>query len=151
MIYLIPPIPGNQELVAMCGTAKVKLIEVDKLYRLIQATAEDGDIVAAVTEEALLLLSRYVTELLPSLPEVVMAIPDVHYSAQWSIQATRFPARDYERFQLALLKPGHKKQTREDLQSSLAHDFGTDPRRLPDEELNFEQEDDDYELDIRAS
>lgn len=99
MIYLLPTLPSSSSVSAQLAAAGVPVVHAAKLYQLVQALADESKfIVVTIEATELLIAAKYMNSLLPIVPTVIMAAPEVSYPSEWATVAASFVSVDWREF-----------------------------------------------------
>lgn len=106
-MYIIPPALPGSETERMCTAAGVQFSPIEKLYDLIKAYPDDGRIVVCTLDiDALIILTRNMSTLLPGTIEGIVGAPDITYPGKWVSIATTFGLTDWLEFERKIVKTG---------------------------------------------
>lgn len=118
MLYLVPETGSLEEVIASTTRAQIPFHNPKTIRDLILVTHAEPLCVAAVSEEIMLLLSRFASSVFPDeLPLVLMSVPGVLYQPGWASMATAFPPAHFRDFTEATKRSGVLSPTAEILES----------------------------------
>lgn len=107
MLYLVPETGSLDELTAVTSRSQIPFHNPKTVRDLILATHSEPIAVAAVSEEIMLLISRFATSVFPDeLPLVLTSVPGVLYQPAWASLATAFPPAHFRDFSEATKRSG---------------------------------------------
>jgi hypothetical protein len=110
-IYIIPEASGDSnELEELAQKAGVPVLLVDKLYQLIERTA-DPILIARMRTNDVVTLMRNLNTLLPEIPSIIVNAPGSRQSTEFMSVTSTLPAVDWTEFSGKLAKSGLLAQT----------------------------------------
>lgn len=106
-LYVIPRINDRgAELITLAARSGVQILEPHHLFEMYPEAVGGSMAIASLSDEQLTLLHRYMGELLPEVPTVVLSAPGVVYSSQWMMVASPLPSVDYMEISGKMAKTG---------------------------------------------
>jgi len=105
-IYLTPDLGDHKELSDLTSKSGLYFSHPETVRQLLIEINDHAHAVFAVKPDILLILTRHAAHLLDEVPSVILSIPGLVYSAEWSIAATAFHGLDYVELRDKLAKSG---------------------------------------------
>lgn len=106
-VYVIPNQGDFDTLLSMIKKASVPLITPGTVREFIIESTVAPVVVAAVSPEQLLVLTRHAQTLLDEVPFALISVPGPVYTGDWVTMASTFPPLDYTELERKLAKSGH--------------------------------------------
>jgi hypothetical protein len=146
MLRIIPRDGDIKTISQLAGRAGLKLESPTTIRELILLIQEESNLIVMLDSITLMILTRSTDQFLLDAPHVIMGVPGLVYTGEWSSIAARLPTIDFLQLEEELKKSGHTLHSKESLSR---HDKGSGAL----EELAYHEdpqvpESEDFEGDV---
>nr|QYF49665.1 MAG: hypothetical protein 1 [Jiangsu sediment cysto-like virus 1]QYF49683.1 MAG: hypothetical protein 2 [Jiangsu sediment cysto-like virus3] len=113
--FIVPPQGDFSKLKELVDRVGGTLISPKTVREFIKLEGEETFLVAGLNSSSLLVINRHATELLESLPEVILGVPGLIYTSDFYSTASSFPSLDWRELEVKMAKSGHTSTSLDDL------------------------------------